>query len=86
MAIIVRHKKRDTSFLYLGAGYGEWHSSHPGMRGGLLFPDEMGGESMMVCVCDYAGNVGFFHADEVEVVSIDGKTPKEVLTEAAGTD
>ena len=82
MATIVRHTERDALFLLVGAGYGTFLSAMPDRRFGNLVADTEEGEVPMIAVCDLHGKVGFVAADNVEVVSIDGREPGELLREA----
>ena len=81
MAIIVRYFKNGSDYILLGAGFGAFMSSRPSALLGNLAPADDSGTMQMVAVCDYEGQIAWIPSDLLEVVSIDGRTPDEVLDE-----
>ena len=83
MAIIVEHRKTGGRFIVIGAGFGMFQTSRPGAIGGNLFPTEKKGEAEMLAVSDSSGQIRWEPANELQVVSVFGKSPMELL---AGED
>lgn len=79
MAVIVRHKERDAEYILLGAGLGAWRSMRPGIFFGNLAPHDESGTIEAVLVCNSQGVVVWIPSEDLEVVSIDGATPAELL-------
>ena len=80
MTIIVKHHKTGDQFIFLGTGFGAWKATRPSLFGGNLIPSEKQGTVSMVAVCDEIGRIGWLDSDDLIVVSIDGKSPKEIHT------
>ena len=79
MAIIVQHKWNEKRYIFLGAGISEFKSSRPGTVLGTLTPIEDRGRSERLAVCDEHGRIEWFDRDHLYVVSVDGKSPADVL-------
>ena len=74
MAVIVRDKKTNHEYLLLGSGLGAFQSNNP------TWGNKVKGEYPMVTVCDHLGEISWVYSDEVEVIEVDGKSPKEQLS------
>ena len=67
MAIIVEHLKSKEKFILLGSGYAKW---------------SMGREATtktQLCVSKGDGSVWWVNDEDVQVISVDGKRPDEIL-------
>ena len=73
MAIIVEHLKSKEKFILLGSGYGSYSSS-TGTIGGY---NE--GTKTRLCVSKGDGSVWWVNDEDVQVISVDGKRPDEIL-------
>ena len=83
MAIIVTHKEKGGRFAVLGANFDPWKTARGDALFGNLFPVEREGAVRVVTVCGADGVIQFADADKFRVLSIDGKTPQELLGEGA---
>ncbi len=81
MAIIVKHIKSGKRYALIGAGFGAYKSSRPGVMLGGLAPVEDKGEIPSVLLCDQQGDTIWVFSKEIRVVSIDGELPAELLGE-----
>ncbi len=81
MATIVRVKKTGETGILVGTGFGAFKSARPGFWGGDLFPDEKQGFYQCIALSNAEGEIGWFKTTDTEVVSVDGKTPREILEE-----
>ncbi len=79
MATIVLHKPSGRRYILLGAGYGQWATARANALLGDLFPAERSGHQHLLCLCDAEGKVEWAVPENCEVVSVDGRTPGEVL-------
>lgn len=82
MAIVVTHKEKGGRFVVLGASYSEWRTARGSAVFGELLPVERSGSSRCVVVCGKDGVIQFPAADDLVVVSIDGRPPADVLGDA----
>ena len=80
MASIVKHKKSEKHFLLIGTGYGAFQSARPGMFFGDLLPTQSEGVTTMVALGFPNGKILWCDSREVELVSVDGKSPSEILS------
>ena len=76
MAIIVKDKGDDKEYIVIGTGLGKYKSVSPNIIFGGWLPDEDSGETLAITVCDSFGKVGYIAAKNVEVISVDGQSPK----------
>lgn len=83
MAIIIRHVETDARFILLGGGFGAYRSSVPDPLTGIWSPHVDSGEVHAVLVCDFKGHTVWMKSAEIEVVSVDGVSPREVLAAEA---
>ncbi|MEC7182979.1 MAG: hypothetical protein VXW15_09720 [Bdellovibrionota bacterium] len=72
MAIIVEHLKSKEKFILLGSGYGVRAQK----KGGVFF-EGIGGAKL--CVSKGDGSVWWVNDEDVQVISVDGKRPDEIL-------
>ena len=79
MAVIVRHKEFGARYILLGAGFGAYKSSRPGLLLGNWAPHEKSGDIRVVLVCDSAGVTNWVESVNLEVVSVDGAEPAAIL-------
>jgi len=86
MAVIVRLNysgdglNKGDRFILLGAGYGAFKATRPGVFFGNLSPIEESSEIPMVLVCNASGETAWVKSSHLEVVSVDGVSPSEVLS------
>lgn len=80
MAVIVKHKESGDQYILLGAGFGAYFASRPSLVFGNLAPTEDSGSVPIVAVCSSEGAIGFLDPDDVEVVSVDGKHPNQLVS------
>lgn len=76
--VIVRCLKNNKKYIYLGAGYGHYKYLREGVPGGYIFPKEYEGRSEYVVVSNEKGNLFWIPSVDIQVLSIDGKTPEEI--------
>ncbi len=69
MAIIVEHLKSKEKFILLGSGYGSYST------GASLGT----GTNTRLCVSKGDGSVWWVNDEDVQVISVDGKRPDEIL-------
>ena len=80
MAIIVTHKKKGGRFILVGSGFGAYKAIRPSVFLGHLAPHEEEGTVRVVLLCDHRGAVAWIDSREIEVLSVDGQTPGELLS------
>jgi hypothetical protein len=83
MATIVVHRPSGHRYVLIGSGYGAWATSTPGVFFGNLAPREQGNQATLIAVTGVNGEIGWVPSNELLVVSVDGKTPQQIL-EASG--
>lgn len=79
MATLVTHQEKGGTYVLLGSGFGAFRTSRPSAFFGSLAPTEGGREMPVVLICDHAGKVGWVNSADIEVVTIDGLTPADIL-------
>lgn len=79
MATIVRNSENGRSYILIGVGFGMFKSTRPGKFLGDLIPKEESGEARLVAATDASGRIKWFHAKDLEVISIDGVAPGDLL-------
>lgn len=79
MATVVAHRSTGHRYILVGAGFGMYKSSRPGILFGNLDPQEQSGSASLLAVCDGAGQIGWIASHELVVVSVDGRAPGEHL-------
>ncbi len=72
MATIVKHKKTNKKYIFLGVGYAAYKASRPSFFGGNLLPKEEEGTMKIVSVCDQEGNILWFDPEHLQVTKVDG--------------
>jgi len=80
MAVIVEQKEMKRRFVVIGTGYGSFRSERPSLFFGNLLPNVKADELSLVAVCNAEGRIGWCPSHELRVVSIDGKSPAELLS------
>ncbi len=86
MAIIVKHLRTETLYVFLGASYSFFKDSRPSFFGGVLFPHEEEGEFQLAAVCDDTGQICWISVTDLEVVSVDGANPADILNTYKSTE
>ncbi|PHN05601.1 hypothetical protein [Flavilitoribacter nigricans] len=79
MAVIIQHVKSDKQYILLGSGLGMYESTKPNWLLGDLVGDTSSGSLKAICACDLEGNITWLIPEEFRVVSVDGKSPEELL-------
>ncbi len=79
MATIVKLKKSDSHAILLGVGYGQFRTARPDTLWGNALAKETSGESPMVAVSSAVGKILWCRSEELEIISIDGESPIEIL-------
>ena len=81
MATVVQHKN-GAKFVLLGTGYGAFRATRPSLFFGNWVPTEDEGQISVVAVCDESGRIAWADSDDLTVISVDDRTPSEVLANA----
>ena len=81
MAAIVQSKKTGKRYVVLGAGFGLFKAAHTSPMFGGWFPNKEQGNEQLLAVCDAQGKPGFIQIADAEVISVDGVSPAELLSE-----
>ena len=79
MAMIVKHKSSNGHFVLVGVGFGAYSSARPGAFFGDWLPAEKSGEITMAAVAFPDGRILWCDTKELELVSIDGQSVRDVL-------
>ncbi len=79
MATIVKLKNSNRHAILVGVGYGMYKSARANAFLGDLFPTEQKGESQMAAVSTATGDILWCRSEDLEIVSIDGEKPSELL-------
>ena len=79
MTIIVRHKDDGSEYILLGAGFGAYKALRPSFFLGNLAPHEEAGELPVVLVCSADGLPRWVRSEKLEVLSVDGERPSDIL-------
>jgi len=79
MAIIVELIKTKKRYILIGTGFGLYQSKKPNWFMGNLMSDTENGDAKVIFVCDENGKPLYTHFDKVRIVSVDGKSPSELL-------
>ncbi|MEA3558893.1 MAG: hypothetical protein U9R75_06520 [Candidatus Thermoplasmatota archaeon] len=80
MTAIVEEVKTGKQFILLGTGFGAYQSMNKSIVFGDLIPEVDKGQFAMVCVSNSDGKIGWFKSSELKVVSVDGKSPDDLLS------
>lgn len=81
MATIVKRVRTGARYVLVGAGFGAFESKKPNWLLGDLVADTSQGKYTMAAVCDKSGQIYWIKTDELEVESVDGESPKTLLSE-----
>ena len=79
MAIKAKWKKDDQVYLFLGVGFGAYKAMMAANAWHMVSPEVDSKEIGMVAMCDRDGKVGWVDYEEVEIVEIDGQSPRDLL-------
>jgi len=79
MAIVVQHMESKEHYVVVGTGYGMYESRMPSFWGVAVPPEENKGFKAVVCVSDRDGKIGYFGIGLLQVVSVDGQSPRDLI-------
>ena len=79
MSVIVKHIESQEKYVLVGTGFGAYLATRPSVFFGSLVPKEESGQVTMVAVCNREGLIGWIHSNELQVVSVDGRSPAELI-------
>lgn len=79
MAVIARVKATGQRAVLIGTGFGAYRSARPSFFFGELAPKEKSGELPVVALCNEDGDVMWVHSKEIEIESVDGVPPADIL-------
>lgn len=82
MATIVEHVDTKMRYVLLGTGLGMYSNARPGLFFGDWAPTIKDGHESVVAVCNGGGQIGWFDAKDMKVVSVDGISPKTAIVGA----
>lgn len=82
MATIVRRTTTDEHFVLLGTGLGAYMAAKPHWLFGRLGTEEDSDVLPVVAVATAEGEVRWVAAEEIEVVSVDGQRPRDLIRSA----
>lgn len=85
MATIVRRRKSDEFYVLIGTGLGAYRATESQWLFGQIAAEEDSDVLPVVAVSDAEGTILWIAAEEIEVVSVDGKTPAELVGAGAAT-
>lgn len=84
MATIIEHIASKRRYVLVGAGFGTWDTSVAGRFLGAGNPQRDSGTQSMLALADGSGVVAWFASDQVRILSVDGKTPEQLLATGTG--
>ncbi len=76
---IIEHREKRKRYILLGGGFGMYQSKKPNFLFGDLLADIDEGHEKLVCASDKEGNIVWLKSSMVRVVSVDEKSPMDVL-------
>lgn len=79
MATIFIHEGTGKRYVLVGTGLGMYRTSRPHRLIGNMGGEETSGTHDCVCGADERGVLHWFESDDLTVLTVDGKTPKEWL-------
>lgn len=79
MATIVRFRGNGGEYILLGGGFGSYRSKTPHVFFGDWAPEDIYAEIPVAFLCDHAGKTGWVRSEQIEVISVDGRSPEEIL-------
>jgi hypothetical protein len=80
MAVIVRRKNTANTFVLIGAGLGAYAAARGNWLFGELAAEEGSDVLPVVAVADAHGEIVWISAHDVEVVTVDGQSPADLLS------
>lgn len=85
MATIVQHRITLSRYAFLSASYSTWKSARANRFWGDIAPVVEEGTVKTVAVCDSSGEVQYFPAELIKVISVDGVDVGEILAAVDGS-
>ena len=82
MAVIVTLEDSKERYVLLGTGYGSYKALKPNWFWGNLVADKDEDSYPVAALADRWGKVGWTTTENLSVVSIDGRTPREILDDS----
>ncbi|MEG0371023.1 MAG: hypothetical protein RR515_01780 [Clostridium sp.] len=79
MATLVKWKKDNNKYIYMGCSFSHYVSKMESFIGGALLPNVEEGTYNVILLSNEKGELMWVNAEEVELISIDGKYPNEIL-------
>ena len=79
MVTMVKHTETGKHSILLGTGLGMYKSARPGVFFGNLNPAIDECVFKVVAVSDQQGYINWFESDKLQVTSVDGHSPAELL-------
>jgi len=79
MAVIIRRKNKSNRYVLIGAGLGAYAATRGSWLFGQLEAEDGSDVLPVVAAADAEGEIVWIAAEDVEVVSIDGRSPAELL-------
>lgn len=86
MTTIVRYSKNGSLYVLVGAGLGMFQSQRPDHWWGHWKSHMNKGEVPVALVSDHEGTLGWIPVDQLTVISVDGRSPKQSLDAAFDAD
>ena len=80
MATIVESSVTGQRYVVVGSGFGMSQQTNPHWLLGNAAPVTKKGTESVICVADEDGQIGWLESSVLRVVSIDGVSPKSVLS------
>ena len=77
MATIVQHRQSGERWVLIGTGFGMFETARPHWVWGDASPVKEGGQVAMVAVANSDGIVGWFPSEQLQVIEVDGKPPRQ---------
>lgn len=84
MATIVEHIESKRRYVLVGAGFGTWDTAVAGRFLGAPNPNRDSGTQSMLALADGSGLVAWVASEQVRILSVDGKTPEQLLAVETG--
>jgi len=80
MAILLESIETSKKFIFIGIGFGMYQSKKPNWAFGDLIADIDEGNEKIIFGCNEKGEILSSRTSAVRIHSVDGKSPKEILS------
>ncbi len=80
MATIVKRRNSDECFVLLGAGLGAYSGGRVEWLYGTIDAEDDSTVISVVAVSTPSGDIRWIPSDELTVISVDGRSPQEILS------